>query len=132
MAQLTYTSTSLLVTLSAAEKIEALRGDIEIPLSCVRAIDVLNDAIHHGLTPNGFKIVGTYLPSRLAMGTFLAGPHTKKTFGTVHHDTTRGLRIHLENTDFGALVIGCHDPEAIKDQLQPSGGSTTQEGPEEQ
>lgn len=53
MAQLTSNGRSLLVSLSAAGRIEALRGDIEIPLSCVREIEVLDDAIHeiHGLTP---------------------------------------------------------------------------------
>lgn len=120
MAQLTSTSTSLLVTLSAAEKVEAMRGDIEVPLSSVGEIEVLNDAIHeiHGLMPSGFKIVGTYLPGRLAMGTLFAGPHAKKTFAAVHHGTTGGLRIRLEDADFGALIIGCDQPEILQLELQ--------------
>lgn len=52
------------------------------------------------------------------MSTFFAGPQAKKTFAAVHHGTTGGLRIRLEDADFGALIIGCDQPEILQHELQ--------------
>lgn len=120
MASISKRDEVLVVELSIAEKAEAMHGDLEIPLAAVEGIDILDDAIHqiHGLRPQGLKITGSYVPGRLAMGTYLAGLH-KPVFAAIHHDTERGVRIRLKDWQYSAVLIGCPDPESVVDLLQP-------------
>ncbi len=81
--------------LSAVEKAEAVHGDLHVPVSAVRSIEVIDDA--HGMTSirSGFK-VGMRVPGRATVAVVRrAGP---KLFVAVHHDTPRGVRVQLAVT----------------------------------
>ena len=102
----------MVVRLSAVEKAEALHGDIRVPMSAVRSVEVVDDVVH---AVNAFtKSIGAALPGRFMIGTFHTGD---KTFAVVHHSTPRGVRVRLEGASFDELLIGCEDPEGTVRRL---------------
>ena len=103
MAELKRDGDELVVELSLAEKAEAVHGDIRVPASSVREVEVVEDAIH--ALEAWKKSIGTF---RQADG---------KVFAAVHHDTPRGVKVVLEGANFDALVIGCADPEEVVTNL---------------
>lgn len=119
MATISKRDETLVIELSALEKSEAMHGDLEIPTAAISSVEVLDDAIHqiHGLRPSGLKITGTYLPGKMAMGTYLAGLHHRPVFAVIHPDTTRGVRIQLEDWKFSQVIFGCKDPEALQAEI---------------
>ena len=114
MAELSWDGDDLVVGLSALEKAEAAHGDIRVPASSVRDVEVLDDVVH---AVHGLKFPGARWPGRFAIGTFYL-PGETKTFAVVHHDTPRGLRVRLDDAAFDELVVGCADPEAAKGLLE--------------
>lgn len=116
MATISKQNDKLVITLSATEKIEALRGGFTVPLQAVGKVDVIEDPIHevHGLRPSHAKLYGMYLPGKIAVGIFLAGGlHEKPAFIAIHHTNKRGVRITLDNAKYSELLIGCDDPDSI-------------------
>jgi hypothetical protein len=109
MAELTRAGDELVLTLSVAEKAESLHGDIRVPLTSVREVDVVEDVIH---AVHGMKLPGTAWPGRFMIGT-LAHATGKKSFAVIHHDTARGVRVRLEDATFSELLVGCANPEAV-------------------
>jgi hypothetical protein len=107
MAECVVVGPQLVVKLSAKEKLEAVHGDVSVPLSSVRTVEVVDDTLDfvHGLR------VGTGIPGSTAIGTFTSS--TAKIFGVIHHGKHRGVRITLEGADFDEILIGCDDPEAV-------------------
>ena len=115
MAELAIEGDDLVVRLSTAEKLEAVHGEVRVPLDSVKSVEVLDDALSaiHGIR------VGTGIPGSVAIGTFSS--RTAKIFAVVHHDTPRGVRVALEGDHFDELIVGCPDPEAVAASLhQPS------------
>jgi hypothetical protein len=112
VAELNCEGDELVMTLSAMEKVEAVHGDIRVPMSSVRAVEVLDDVVH---AVNGRKSVGAAWPGEFAIGTFHA--EQTKTFAAVHHETRRGVRVRLEGTQFDELVVGCRNPEEVASRL---------------
>jgi hypothetical protein len=107
MAELRRDGDELVLTLNLAEKAESLHGDIRVPLSSVQEVAVVDDIIH---AVHGMRLPGTNWPGRVAIGTFVHDG--QKTFAVVHHDTPRGVRVHLAEGPFAELLVGCTDPEA--------------------
>jgi hypothetical protein len=107
VAQLSRDGEELVLTLSMAEKAESLHGDIRVPLSSVREVEVVDDIIH---AVHGIRLPGTGIPGRVAIGTFVHDG--EKSFAVVHHDTPRGVRVRLADGTFAELLIGSADPEA--------------------
>jgi hypothetical protein len=116
MAELHVEGHELVLYLSALEKAEALHGDLRVPLSSVRGVEVLDDAIH---AVHGLKFPGSRWPGRFAIGTFVRPG--RKSFVVVHHDTPRGLRVKLEGDTHDEWILGVADPEAVVAQISPSG-----------
>jgi hypothetical protein len=117
VAELSRDGDELVLTLSALEKAESIHGDIQVPVSSLRGVDVLDDVIH---AVHGLKFPGTRWPGRFAIGRII-GPKGKMTFAVVHHDTPRGLRVRLDDAAFDELLVGCDDPEAVKSRIgEPS------------
>jgi hypothetical protein len=117
MAELRRDGDELVLTLSAIEKAESIHGDLRLPMSSVRGVEVLDDVIH---AVHGLKFPGTRWPGRFAIGRIIGPIETKtfgKTFAVVHHDTPRGLRVRLEGAAFDELIVGCEDPEAVMSQI---------------
>ena len=114
MAELTRDGQDLMVVLSQVEKVESVHGDVRVPVSSVRAVDVVDDVAH---AVPGMKVIGAGWPGRFAIGTYSGGPGHLKTFAVVHHDHPRGLRVQLEGDRFDQLVISCEDPEGMRKSL---------------
>jgi hypothetical protein len=113
MAELRRDGEELVVALSIAEKAEAAHGDIRVPTSSVREVEVVEDAIH--AFPAWSKTVGAGWPGRFAIGTFREA--NEKIFAVVHHGTPRGVKVTLEGVNFDVLVVGCADPEEVVSSL---------------
>jgi hypothetical protein len=104
----------VVVALSAAEKIEAVHGDIRVPASAVQSIEVVDDAVH---AVNAYrKSVGSAWPGLFVIGTFRADG--VKAFAVVHHSTPRGVRLRLEGANFDEVLVGCDDPEGVAQSLR--------------
>lgn len=117
MAELRVEAGELVLTLTGLEKAESIHGDIRVPMSSVREVEVIEDVIHE---VHGLKLPGTRWPGKVAVGTFIGPIETKrfgKTFAVVHHDTPRGLRVRLEGVAFDQILVGCDDPEAVKSRI---------------
>ena len=110
MAELTRDGADLVVALNDREKVEAVHGDVRAPMTSVRAIEAVDDAVH---AVPGLKVIGSGWPGRFAIGTFSGGPDDLKTFAVVHHDHPRGLRVQLNGERFDQVVISCEDPEGM-------------------
>ena len=109
----------LVVDLRGIEKAEALHGDVRVPVSAVTSVEVVDDVIHR---VKGLKMPGSAWPGLFAMGTFVAkAENGGKTFALVHHNTHRGLVVHLDGAKFDTLVVGLDDPEGTKAKLGLSG-----------
>jgi hypothetical protein len=108
MAQLRVEGGELVLHLSGFEKAGAVHGDLRVPLSALRGVEVLDDA--HGPVDRGFKI-GTRIPRVVEDGTIHTGG--RKIFAAVHHDTPRGVRVLLEGASHDEWIVGCADPEAV-------------------
>jgi len=80
MAELKRDGDELVVELSLAEKAEAAHGDIRVPASSVREMEVVEDAIH--AVEAWKKTVGAAWPGRFAIGTFRDADG--KVFAVVH------------------------------------------------
>jgi len=114
MAALTREGDDLVLTLSGVEKAESVHGDLRVPFSAVRSVEVVEDAVH---AVPGLKVIGSGWPGRFAIGTYSGGDEHEKTFAVVHHDHPRGVSVRLEGARFDKLVISCEDPEEVARQL---------------
>ena len=110
MAELQLEGAELVLHLSGAEKAEALHGDLRVPLSALRGVEVLDDAHDWTGIGVGFK-VGMRLPGVAAVATVRC--HGEKVFVAVHRDTPRGVRVRLAGAPWDDWIVGCVDPEAV-------------------
>lgn len=112
MAELTIETDELVLRMSRLEKLESLHGDMRVPVSAVRMVEVLDNA--HEPADHGLK-VGERLPGVSEVATI----HTvgKSIFAVVHRETPRGVRIVLEGAAQDEWIIGCPDPEAVKSRI---------------
>jgi len=101
VAELQLEDGELVLHLSGAEKAEAVHGDLRVPLSALRGVEVLDDA--HGWTGTrvGFK-VGMRVPGVATVATVRG--HGEKIFVAVHRDTPRGVRVRLEGGSSAAQI----------------------------
>lgn len=108
MAQLQVEGDELVLRLSATEKVGAVHGDLRVPLSAVRGVDVLQDA--HEPADHGIKL-GTRIPGMIEVGTIRDGG--RNIFAIVHPGTPRGVRILLDGSFYHEWIVGCADPETV-------------------
>ena len=106
MGELIVENDEVVLRLSGFEKVESLHGDLRLPLSAVKSVEVVNDAPS---AVHGFRSPGTGIPGLLAVGTYRQQGH--KTFAVVHMNFPRGVRVRLEGADYDELIVGCADPE---------------------
>lgn len=107
MADLNISGGHLHLALTDFEKLESVHGDIEVPLSSVTSIEVVENALDvaHGVRK------GTGLPGVMVVGS-ISGNGTKS-FVIVHAKHTRGVRVGLHGEKFDQLVVGNDDPESL-------------------
>ena len=117
MAELQLDGGELVLHLSGAEKAEAVHGDLRVPLSAIRGVEVLDDAHSWTEIEVGFK-VGLRLPGVATVATVRG--HGEKVFVAVHRDTPRGVRVRLAGAPWDEWIVGCADPEAVAATLAPA------------
>lgn len=117
MAELAIDGVELVLRLTRAERLEAVRGDLRVPLSAVGGIEILEDA-HAAADAVGVK-VGTRLSGVVEVGTIYGAG--KKIFAAVHRDTPRGIRVNLTGASQDEWVVGSADPEAVAASLMSGG-----------
>ena len=110
MAELRLEGGELVLRLSGAEKAEAVHGDLRVPLSALRGVEVIDDAHDWTGIGVGFK-VGMRVPGVATVATVRG--HGEKVFVAVHGDTPRGVRVHLEGAPWDEWIVGCAEPEAV-------------------
>ncbi len=113
MAELAVEGDELVLRLTTSEKAESLHGDLRVPLSAVRDIEVLDDA-HRAADLLGLR-VGTRIPRVIEVASVQGVG--RRVFAAVHHSTPRGLRVLLDGAGYDEWVVGCADPEAVAAQL---------------
>jgi hypothetical protein len=118
MAELRRDGGELVLALSRAEKAEAVRGDLRVPVSAMRGVEVLDDAHSWTGIGSGFK-VGMRVPGVASVATVHG--HGEKVFVAVHRDTPRGVRVRLAGAPWDEWIVGCADPEAVAATLAPAG-----------
>jgi hypothetical protein len=110
MAELQAEGDELVLHLSRPEKAEAVRGDLRVPLSTLRGVEVLDDAHSWTGIGAGFK-VGMRIPGVASVATVRGDG--EKVFVAVHRDTPRGVRVRLQGARWDEWIVGCADPEAV-------------------
>jgi hypothetical protein len=110
MAELQVEGDELVLRLSTAEKAEAVHGDVRVPLSTLRGVDVLDDAHHWTGIGVGFR-VGMRVPGIATVATVYE--HGERVFVAVHRDTPRGVRVRFDGADWDEWIVGCTDPETV-------------------
>lgn len=110
MAELAVEDGELVLHLSGLEKAEGVHGDLHVPLSAVRSIEVLDDVLEMTHVNTGFK-VGMRVPGRATVAAVRRAGH--KMFIAVHHDTPRGVRVLLEGDSYDEWIVGATDPETV-------------------
>ena len=116
MASLVIDKDSVAVRLSLWERIAAFRGDVVIPRSCVREVQILSP--FHKV--RGWRAPGTAAPFLGAYGTYRRRRH--KEFLALRWrrpSRRRAIRLMLEGHKFDAVSISVPDPEAVVRELQP-------------
>jgi hypothetical protein len=108
MAELQVEAGALVLHLCAAEKVGAVHGDLRVPLSAVRGVEVLQDA--HEPADHGIKL-GTRIPGMIEVGTVRGDG--RNIFAAVLPDTPRGVRIVLDGSFYHEWIVGCADPESV-------------------
>jgi hypothetical protein len=114
VAELQLEGGELVLHLSVAEKAEAVHGDLRVPLSAVRGVEVLDDAHDWTGIGVGFK-VGMRVPGVATVATVRG--HGEKMFIAVHRDTPRGVRVRLAGAPWDEWIVGCADPETVAGTL---------------
>ncbi|MGH7609065.1 MAG: hypothetical protein ACREOD_03835 [Candidatus Dormibacteria bacterium] len=120
MADVLIDGDDLVVKLSGLEKLEAVHGDLRVPLSAVQAVEVVDRPLD---LIQGMKLPGTGIPGRTAVGTWVSADGS--TFAVEHH-ASRGIVIRLAGQDYSQLVIGCDSPEEVAQRVRaasPGGAS---------
>jgi hypothetical protein len=97
----------LSVSLTTAEKVLGLLRDVEVPLTAVRSVDVVDDAL---AAARGLRAPGLGLPGLRKIGTWRSGGHT--TLVCVRRGQP-GVRIVLEGQRWSELLVGTDDAEAV-------------------
>lgn len=113
MARVTVKGSDLVVGLSIWEKVAALGGDVRVPLSAVRAVDVEPDP---WAALRGARAPGTGLPGVIAYG-------KRRSSGGRDFAAVLGrrpaVRVDLDDSaPFGRLVISVSDAEATVADLR--------------
>jgi hypothetical protein len=107
MAMLQLRPPVLAVRLTRGEKIAGLLRDVEVPLSAVRDVEVVPDAV---AAPRGLRAPGLGLPGLRKIGTWRRSG--RKTLVCVRRGQP-AVRVRLEGQRWDELLVGTDDAPAI-------------------
>jgi ABC-type sugar transport system substrate-binding protein len=98
---------TLRLRLSFVEKLEAVRGDVEVPVTSVRAVRAVLTAWPE---LRGIRAPGTGIPNVIAVGTRRGG--FGKDFAVVHGKGP-AVVVELEGTQFARLIVTTPDADGV-------------------
>ena len=108
MAELIVDNDNLVLKLTDIDKAEALHGDLCIPLTKVKKVEIIDDAQEMTRIRTGFK-VGMRMPGYASVATVRRSGY--KAFVVVHHDTPQAIRVTLEDDSYNEWIVGTSEPE---------------------
>jgi hypothetical protein len=111
MASLHVRPPVLSVRLSRAEKIAGLLRDVDVPLSAVRGVEVVDDAVG---AARGVRAPGLGLPGRRKIGTWRG--RGRKALVSVRRGQP-AVRVRLEGQRWDELLIGSDDATELAASL---------------
>ena len=107
MAQIEITAKTLIVHITGADRLWALKSHLEIPLEHVTGASQATEMAHTWL--KGFHIGGTHVPGVLSAGSF--HHQDDRVFWDVHDDD-KAIAITLKDDRYTRLVVEVEDPAA--------------------
>lgn len=105
MANLLIDDDNVIVELTAAEKVEALHGDVVVPRRSIVSARVVDDAM---VEVRGLRAPGTGLPGVIMVGTWR---DLKRTTFAVCHGRRRGVVLDLVDGPFDRVVVTVDNPD---------------------
>ena len=119
MADIAREGNEIVLKLSAGERILAMHGDVRVPLSAVKSVDLVDGPIRRirGLRPRNSKLFGGYWPGWFAYGSFFDGAVRQLLFAAVNGRKPRGLEITLDGAKYTRLIVSLDHPDAAKAAL---------------
>ena len=111
MAQILLAADTLTVSMTGAEKIEALHGDVTVPRASVTRVRVAPDGMAE---LHGIRAPGTALPGVIAVGTWR--DRGTETFA-VCHGRRPAVVIELRGEAYDRLVVTVDDGQLVVDAL---------------
>lgn len=107
MAQIEITPQALIIHITGADRLWALKSRLEIPLAHVVGAAPAQDEAQSWL--KGVRLLGTHIPGVLSAGIF--HHHGDRVFWDVHHPLN-AIAIELKDDHFARLVVEVDDPAA--------------------
>lgn len=107
MATLQRTDSTLVLRLTRGEKIAGLLRDVVVPLSAVREVEVVADAL---AAARGLRAPGLGLPGRRKIGTWRR--RGERTLVSVRRGQP-AVRIRLRGQRYDTLLVGSDDAAAL-------------------
>jgi hypothetical protein len=107
VATVTRSGDVVVVSLAATEKLEAVHGDLSIPVTQIRSIEACDEPYEH---VSGLRVLGAGIPGGTAVGTFLS--MHERTFAVVHRHMHRGVILRLDGFTYDEVILSVDDPEA--------------------
>lgn len=107
MAEIELTADTMIVHVTGADRIFALKSQLVIPLEHV--VGAAGDEEEARRWYHGVRAPGTQLPGVITAGTFYQ--HGERVFWDVHHPE-RAVALSLRDERYAKLVVEVQDPQA--------------------
>ncbi|MFJ2577218.1 hypothetical protein [Kitasatospora aureofaciens] len=119
MAEIVIGGDRLTVRLTAWERMEALHGDVTVPLTAVRSVSVEDQPL---TAPHGMRAPGTSVPGVVKAGTWHSSTEGRQF--VLANRGRRAVRVDLAEgeVDFDVLVVAVADPEGTAAQVRAAAG----------
>ncbi|RKT09818.1 hypothetical protein BX285_6924 [Streptomyces sp. 1114.5] len=115
MAEIVTEAGRLTVRLTTWERVEALHGDIAVPLAAVRSVSVEDQPL---TAAHGMRAPGTSVPGVVKAGTWRSSAEGRQF--VLAKRGLRAVRIELAEgeAEFDVLLVAVPDPEAVAAQVR--------------
>ena len=107
MAEIELTADTLVVHVTGADRVFALKSQLAVPLEHV--LGVARDEEEARRWYHGLRAPGTQVPGVITAGTFYQ--HGERVFWDVHHPD-HAIALSLRDERYAKLVVEVEDPEA--------------------
>ncbi len=113
MVDVTFTGSSLLLSIEGMDKFWSLKSSLEIPIEHIDSVTMNPSGVHDWW--KGIKMGGSQLPGSLIAGTFLY--HGYRVFWDVHNPDM-AIGISLRDERYKELIIEVEHPGDVVEMIQ--------------